>query len=204
MTLELAERLVRIAGGLLAFVTLGVLSYGVWRGIQRRPGRTTGQSGVWLRSPWFYLLTSALFFGSCWLGWKPLPLNVSQSTRIWSLVSGALLYFPGMALVLWARLALGENYFPSTALGVQLFSGHRLVTSGPFAILRHPLYAGIILAALGSLLIYSTWTTLFLAIFAALLCLRARREEAALALEFGVEWEEYCRRVPPFLPRWRR
>jgi hypothetical protein len=31
MTLELAERLVRIAGGLLAFVTLGVLFYGVWR-----------------------------------------------------------------------------------------------------------------------------------------------------------------------------
>ena len=204
MSLELVDSLVHRLGGLLAYTTLAVLLYGVWRGTQRQAGRTTGRTGAWLRSGWFYLITSALFFGVCFLGWKPLPLEVSPSTRAWMLAIGALLYFPGMSLALWARLTLGKNYFVSTGLGVQLFAGHQLVTSGPFAILRHPMYAGIILAAFGSLLLYVTWTTLFLACFAPLITLRARREEPALAAEFGEQWEAYCKRVPMWLPRLSR
>jgi protein-S-isoprenylcysteine O-methyltransferase Ste14 len=200
MTLEWIDRIVRVVGGLLAYSTLAVLFYGIWRGIERKEGRATGHTGVWLRSPWFYLITSALFFGTCYMGWKPLPLAVSHSTRVWMLALGSLLYFPGMSLVLWARFALGENYFPSTGLGVQLFAGHQLVTSGPFAVLRHPMYAGLILAAPGSLLIYMTWTTLFLACFAPLITVRAYREEIALAAEFGEQWQEYCMRVPKWIP----
>ena len=109
-----------------------------------------------------------------------------------------------MALVLWGRLALGRDYFVSTGLGAQLFAGQRLVTGGPYAIVRHPMYAGLTLAALGSLLIYATWTTLLFAIFAPLVFVRARREEQALRAEFGQQWEEYCRRVPAFLPRLKR
>ena len=201
MTLELVDRIVRGVGGLLAYATLAMLLYGIWRGTQRRAGRTTGRTGAWLRSPWFYLITSAIFFGVCYLGWKPLPLSVSQSTRVWMLVLGSLLYFPGMLLVLWARITLGKNYFPSTGLGVQLFASHQLITSGPFALLRHPMYAGIILAAFGSLLIYMTWTTLLLACFAPLITVRAHREEAALAMEFGEQWQTYCQRVPRWFPR---
>jgi protein-S-isoprenylcysteine O-methyltransferase Ste14 len=201
MSLGSVDRIVHVAGGLLAYTTLAVLFYGIWSGIQRQVGLTTGRTGIWLRSPWFYLITSALFFGVCYFGWKPLPLSGSQSTRVWLLALGSLLYFPGMSLALWARLTLGKNYFPSTGLGVQLFAGHQLVTSGPFAILRHPMYAGLILAALGGLLIYMTWTTLFLACFAPLIAVRARREEAALALEFGEQWQVYCQRVPMWIPR---
>jgi protein-S-isoprenylcysteine O-methyltransferase Ste14 len=201
MTLELVDRIVRGAGGLLAYTTLTVLLYGIWRGTQRQAGRTTGRTGPWLRSPWFYLITSAVFFGVCFLGWKSLPLEASHSTRIWMLLLGSLLYFPGMSLALWARLELGKNYFASTGLGVQLFADHQLVTSGPFAILRHPMYAGIILAAFGSLLIYSTWTTLLLACFAPLITARAHREEAALAAEFGEQWQAYCNQVPMWIPR---
>ncbi len=200
MTLESVDRIVRVAGGLLAYTTLAVLFYGIWRGIKRQEGRTTGRTGAWLRSPWFYLITSALFFGGCYIGWKPLPLEVSQSTRFWLLALGSLLYFPGLSLVLWARLTLGKNYFPSTGLGVQLFASHQLVTNGPFAILRHPMYAGLILAAFGSLLIYMTWTTLFLACLAPMITLRARSEEAALAMEFGTQWQAYCQRVPMWIP----
>jgi protein-S-isoprenylcysteine O-methyltransferase Ste14 len=201
MTFELVDHSVRVAGGMLAYTTLAVLFYGIWRGVQRQAGRTTGHIGVWLHSPWFYLITSALFFSVCYFGWETLLLAVSQSTRIWMLALGSLLYFPGLSLVLWARLALGENYFPSTGLGVQLFAGHKLVTSGPFAILRHPMYAGIILAAFGSLLIYVTWTTLFLACFAPLITVRAHREEAALATEFGEQWQSYCMSVPKWIPK---
>jgi protein-S-isoprenylcysteine O-methyltransferase Ste14 len=106
-----------------------------------------------------------------------------------------------MSFVLWGRLALGKNYFVSTGFGAQLFAGHQLVSSGPFAVVRHPMYTGLFLAALGSLLIYPTWTTLLFASFAPMIIVRARNEEAALRAEFGEQWREYCQRVPAFFPR---
>jgi protein-S-isoprenylcysteine O-methyltransferase Ste14 len=201
MILELVEQFFRWMGGLFAFTTLGIVLLGIWRGTQRQEGRTIGCTGGWLRSLWFYLVTVVLFFGICYFGWRPLPWKFQPQTHVLTMVLGSLLYFPGMSFVLWGRLALGNNYFVSTTFGAQLFAGHQLVTSGPFTIVRHPMYSGLILAALGSLLIYSTWTTLLFAFFTPLILVRARREEAALAAEFGGKWQVYCQRVPAFLPR---
>lgn len=188
-------------GGLLAFFTLAVVLYGVWQGTQREAGRATGLKGSWLRSPWFYLASSAFFFAIAYLGWKPLPFVIPSVVHIWLLVLGSMLYFPGMCLMIWGRLVLGENYFVSTGFGAQLFKEHQLITIGPYAIVRHPMYAGLMFAAWGALLIYATWTTVYFAIFAPFLMMRARREEQALAAEFGEKWTEYCRRVPTFFPR---
>ena len=204
MSLELVEPIVRWMGGLLAYITLGIILFGIWGGIHRQAGRTTGRTASWLRSPWFYFASVLLFFGICYFGWIPLPLEVSTPTRAWLLALGSLVYFPGMLFVLWGRLALGKNYFVSTGFGAQLFAGHQLVTSGPFAIVRHPMYSGLILAALGSLLIYSTYTTLLFACFTPLITVRALREEAALAAEFGEKWQEYRQHVPAFIPRLRK
>ena len=201
MNLETLGSIVRWLGGLLAYLTLGAVFYGIWRGTHRQAGRITGQMGHFLRSPWFYLVTMALFFGSAYLGWMPLPLALSLQFRLGLLVIGSIFYFPGMGLVLWGRLVLGKFYFVSTGFGAQLFAGHQLISSGPFAIVRHPMYLGLMLSAFGSLLMYATWTTLFFACFAPFLFFRARREEAALAAEFGEQWLEYCRRVPAFFPR---
>jgi len=63
------------------------------------------------------------------------------------------------------------------------------------------MYAGLFFAALGSLLIYATWTTLLFASFAPWLAVRARSEEQALAKGFGEQWLDYCKRVPAFFPR---
>lgn len=200
MTLETS---IRWMGGLLAFSTLAILLFGVWRGTQRQAGRTAGRAAAWLRSPVFYLAASALFFGIAWLGWIPLPVHFLPLHRTLMLTFGSLLYFPGLVFVLWGRLSLGKNYFVSTGMGAQLFSDQQLVTSGPYAIVRHPIYVGLALAAWGALLIYFTWTTAYFAVFAPLIALRARREEQALAAEFGEQWQDYCKRVPAFLPRLR-
>jgi len=201
MTLDLVDRIVRWMGGLLAVTTLGIILFGIWRGTRRQAGLTTGRTIRWLRSPWFYLALTALFLGICYCGWIPLPHIFLPISRAWMLGLGCLLFFPGMIIVLWGRLELGKNYFVSTAFGAQLFAGHQLVTSGPFAIIRHPMYTGLFLAALGSLLIYPTWTTLLFTCFAPLLFVRARREEAVLRAEFGGQWREYCQRVPALFPR---
>jgi protein-S-isoprenylcysteine O-methyltransferase Ste14 len=195
------ETAVHLLGGLTAFSILCILFYGIWRGSQQKAGRVTGNAGQLLRSSVFYFLASALFFGMAYLGWKPLPWETSSQIRVWMLAGGSFLFFPGMAFLLWARMTLGKYYFVSTAGGAQLFADHQLVTKGPYALVRHPMYVGLAFAAWGALLIYFTWTTAYFAGFAPLLGIRAFREEQVLAAEFGGQWREYCRRVPAFIPR---
>jgi protein-S-isoprenylcysteine O-methyltransferase Ste14 len=89
-------------------------------------------------------------------------------------------------------------------MGVQLFAGHRLVTRGPYALVRHPMYLGILGISLGGMFLYRTWTFVFLLLNFPAMVIRARREEAALALAFGAQWADYCRRVPAWWPRPRR
>jgi protein-S-isoprenylcysteine O-methyltransferase Ste14 len=204
MAFDQIDTLIHWLGGGLALATLGMVFYGIWRGTRRQAGRTSGQMGRSLRSIWFYLFSTIIFLGIAFLGWRPLPVILQPRFHLLSLACGALFYFPGMLLTLWGRLALGRNYFVSTGFGAQLFEGHRLVTRGPYAFVRHPMYAGLFLAALGSLLIYATWTSLVFVCLAPLLIFRVRREEAALAAEFGEQWQAYCRQVPAFIPPLKR
>jgi protein-S-isoprenylcysteine O-methyltransferase Ste14 len=196
----MAEILRQLAA-VLASATLAVILFGVWRGSHRRAGRLSGPRARWLAVPWFYLATTLLFCGIGYAMWNPLPFAPDPSVQTWVCAIGSVLYFPGMALALWGRVALGRNYFAASVLGVRLFEDHQLVTTGPFSIVRHPMYLGLMTAALGSMLIYLTWTTVFFAVLAPFLLLRARVEERILAIEFGEVWDQYTRRVPMLIPR---
>jgi len=203
MSLDLVERVVQWAGAVALLAFLASVFVGMARALRRPRGRATGLAGKALRGP-VYLLIGIPFFAVAALLWRPLPLDLSPALQVLALALGALLYFPGLGLALWGRLALGEMYNVSMTVGVQLHAGHRLVTAGPYAIVRHPMYAGIIMAAWGGLLLYRTWTCVFAAFIFLGLLVRAHREEQALAAEFGPEWDAYCRRVPGWFPRIRR
>ena len=116
---------------------------------------------------------------------------------------GALFYFPGTTLYLWAFVHLGEQFGVSSLLGAGLYRDHRLITSGPFARLRHPMYAGVLLAALGALLIFRTWAMVFFAPMSLVVLARAEREEALLTQEFGRAWQAYAARVSKWFPRFK-
>lgn len=204
MTLELLEAGAHWAGGLGALIVLAVIFQGFGRGLRRPAGTTAGRFAGWLRSPLFYFLASALFFGASAWPWRPVPVTLRAAGRAAALLVGSVLYWLGLGLVVWGRAALGPMYFVSTALGAQLFAGHQLVTRGPYQVVRHPMYAGLAAAVLGGLLLYRTWTLVLLLVLPFSLGLRARREEQVLRAYFGAAWEAYCRRVPAFIPRWRR
>jgi protein-S-isoprenylcysteine O-methyltransferase Ste14 len=150
-----------------------------------------------------------LIIGALWLGvvlilWRPIPFTLPGTARVVALSLGALLYFSGLALYLWGAKTLGGMYKPSSGFGVQLNVDDQLITHGPFAFVRHPLYLGLQVAALGGFLVYRTWALLFVTVNFLGLFIRARREEQALAVEFGEQWEAYCREVPAWIPRLRR
>jgi protein-S-isoprenylcysteine O-methyltransferase Ste14 len=82
---------------------------------------------------------------------------------------------------------------------------HRLATTGPYAYIRHPQYAGFVLIMVGFLLQWPTFATLLM--FPVLLIVYrklAMREEREVAAQFGAEWEAYAAERPRFVPRWRQ
>jgi protein-S-isoprenylcysteine O-methyltransferase Ste14 len=199
------EQLVRRIGAASLLVALGLIFLGLSQGLRRPVQPASGRPPRFLRRPTFYILASAGYFGICRLLWRPIAPDLSRPLRAAALALGALLYFPGLALVVSGRLSLGRMYFVSSSFGAQLYADHRLVTSGPFALVRHPMYLGILLTSLGGILLYRTWTFVFVALNMPGLVIRAWREEQALAAAFGEQWQAYCRETPACIPRirWR-
>ena len=108
------------------------------------------------------------------------------------------LFWAGLALYGWAYATLG-SFFRTE---VQLLEGHRLVTGGPYRVLRHPAYTGGTLVMTGIGLASGNWLSVAGA-FAATIIAYARRiavEEAALGERFGAEFEARKSRTWALLP----
>jgi protein-S-isoprenylcysteine O-methyltransferase Ste14 len=84
---------------------------------------------------------------------------------------------------------------------VKLLDDHHFIQSGPYALVRHPMYFGWWMAMLGLLLLYPTWVELLMLVFSVIAFIgRAQREEVALAARFGEAWSEYKRRTRFLIP----
>ena len=112
--------------------------------------------------------------------------------------AGVALTWIGIALALWARRHLGQYWSARVALK----EGHQLIRTGPYAHFRHPIYSGLILAALGSALAIDRWRCLAGVGFIVLgYCIKARKEESMLTAQFGEGFEEHCRHTGFLLPK---
>jgi protein-S-isoprenylcysteine O-methyltransferase Ste14 len=103
----------------------------------------------------------------------------------------------GLVFAWWARLHLGRLWSGS----VTQKEGHHIVDTGPYAIVRHPIYTGLLLSAFATAALEATW---FGFVGAALMTLgfylKARLEERFLRGDLGVAYDEYRRRVPMLIP----
>jgi protein-S-isoprenylcysteine O-methyltransferase Ste14 len=198
--LERVECLARPLGALAGLAALAAGVHGFWRAQSRPAGRETGAAPVLLRRP-VLLVATLLFVAAGARLWRPLPLQLADRPRRLALVVGAALYFGGLALYVWGRRTLDDMFNVASGFGVRLHAGHRLVTTGPYRHVRHPMYLAVIVSGWGGLLLYRTWSMALFAISMLGLMYRAGREEQALAQEFGQEWVAYARRVPAWVPR---
>lgn len=196
------ELWLRRLGGVAGLATLALAIRHMLASVRRPAGRESGPGARFLRAPILGLAT--LLFATVTVRlWRPLPLALPARVRADCLALGALLYFPGLGLYLWGLRTLGAMFAPSTGFGVRLQVGHRLVTTGPYALVRHPMYLAVITTGAGGLLLYRTWSMLLFAVAMFGLIVRARREEGALSVELGAAWEAYRGRVPAWLPQAR-
>jgi protein-S-isoprenylcysteine O-methyltransferase Ste14 len=121
--------------------------------------------------------------------WIP-PLAIG-----WSMVA---LAAAGFLFAWWARIYLGRLWSGS----ITRKEGHKVIDTGPYAIVRHPIYTGIYMAAIATVV---TMGTLHAIVGAALLIVgywvKARTEERFLREELGAEiYDSYRRRVPMLVP----
>src|SRR4029078_8675303 len=91
---------------------------------------------------------------------------------------GLAMYLLSIAFIMWV---FRENSFAAPVVKVQAERHHRVVSSGPYAVVRHPMYSGIMLFFVGvPLLLGSWWGVAIAPLFAVLFGIRARIEERAL------------------------
>jgi protein-S-isoprenylcysteine O-methyltransferase Ste14 len=98
-----------------------------------------------------------------------------------------------------AARALGKQW----ALVARVIEGHKLISTGPYVIVRNPIYLAMLGILIAAGLAVSRWQ-LFLAglvVFLIGTTIRIRTEEKLLRETFGPKFDDYARRVPAFLPR---
>lgn len=113
---------------------------------------------------------------------------------------GALLVLASTALLLWARWVLGTMW----ASVPMLQEHHELRTDGPYRLVRHPIYTGLLGLIIGGMLAcgFGVWI-IILAAATPWLLRRVRIEDAMMASQFGASYEAYRATVPALIP-WTR
>jgi len=115
------------------------------------------------------------------------PINAATQSM------GIILCAAGVALAIWARHILGTNWSGF----VVIKQDHELIQRGPYQFVRNPIYSGLLLALLGTIialiptangfLLYGVWVLAFY--------VKARQEEQLLSREFGEQYAKYKQRV---------
>lgn len=114
-----------------------------------------------------------------------------------SFFGGAAVLAVGLLFAVWARVHLGRNWSRS----VTIKEGHELVQTGPYALVRHPIYTGILVGFVGTALAVGQvrgWVSVLFVL--ASFWMKLTLEEQWMREVFGAQYEEYARRVKALVP----
>lgn len=138
---------------------------------------------------WFILFNQRFRPGV--LGARFVPLGPAAA------YTGLALTVVGLGFALWARFAIGRNW--GSLITVQ--EGHKVIRSGPYAVVRHPIYSGFMLATFGTAIVFGNVGGL---VATALVVLswgyKSRLEERFMIEQFGAEYEQYRHDVKALIP----
>jgi protein-S-isoprenylcysteine O-methyltransferase Ste14 len=125
-----------------------------------------------------------------------LNINVWRQTPT-ILITADIITFLGLITMIWARKTLGKNW----SANIVLKESHELITNGPYAYVRHPIYSGLILMVLG-ITIYSgnfVWIIFFIIFFCGAYY-KGIKEEELLIEHFPQTYPDYKFRVKALIP----
>ncbi len=147
-----------------------------------------------IRSLLFLAAIALLVFNNIPVPW--LYQNFMPVT-LWSYFAGAGITVAGLLFAVWARVTIGTNWSRS----VTIKRGHELITRGPYALVRHPIYTGLLTAFAGTgfATIQYRGAVAFALIFVSL-WYKLRIEEQWMHEKFGPAYSEYARHTPALVP----
>ena len=116
----------------------------------------------------------------------------------WPVLAGLAIFWAAIALRVWAIRTLGR--FFRCVVVVQ--AGHRVIDTGPYALIRHPSYLGLVGALLGLGTALDSWAAIVVCVIPPLIgfSIRLSTEERVLADELGEPYRAYMRRTRRLIP----
>ncbi|HAF23453.1 MAG TPA: hypothetical protein DCK93_11185 [Blastocatellia bacterium] len=142
-----------------------------------------------------------LSYAIVWSGRRQVFTPVISGNMVVEIATSALAILAAVGsvlLILGAVKSLGKEW----SITARVVAGHKLVTSGPYAYVRHPIYAGMLGMLLATGLAISHWRAIPIAVVVFFLgtIIRVRSEERLLRETFGRNFDDYARRVPAIVP----
>ncbi|HEX5183787.1 MAG TPA: isoprenylcysteine carboxylmethyltransferase family protein [Allosphingosinicella sp.] len=190
----------------LAAILLWLLFLLSWHAAMLWTARTVSRERMWLQTLYF----AGFVIGFCLLFMRPewwgqraahhppvwlRPLWDGPSALAWALVAAQL---AGFAFAWWARAHLGRLW----SGGMTIREDHKVVDTGPYRLVRHPIYTGFIAAILAYALLKASPAALAGgAILTLVMAVKAKAEERFLRRALGAEaYDSYGKRTPMLLP----
>jgi protein-S-isoprenylcysteine O-methyltransferase Ste14 len=129
-----------------------------------------------------------------------MPKAADYPARSWAIVVGALLFALAMWVFRRTHKELGRNW----SVTLEIRDRHELVSGGPYALVRHPMYTSFLLMGLGQAFLLSNWVAGPAGIvgFAVLFFARVDKEERMMLEIFGARYRDYMgstKRIIPYI-----
>jgi protein-S-isoprenylcysteine O-methyltransferase Ste14 len=159
--------------------------------------RTVRRESIGLRLVYMGpILAGVILFVGFHSAMRPLMAQIYPHS-VFVFWAGAAVTLCGFAFTIWARATLGRNWSGR----VTLKENHELIQSGPYALVRHPIYTGILAMLLGSAIAVGQWRMfIFFALLLLSFWLKLRIEEKWMIEHFGPTYEAYRKRVAMLIP----
>ena len=181
----------------LRIVWLALLGYWLWAALSAKPTQQKEPLAKRLFAYWLPLLVAALLLGPGeWFGHTLLREQfVPHTTLVYSI--GLAFAILGAALAIASRWMLGRNWSAT----VELKKEHELITTGPYRLVRHPIYTGLLFLFFGNAIMVGDWRGLLaVAIVFVSFWRKLRLEESWLAAHFGEAYSAYRAHTKALLP----
>lgn len=184
----------------LAALAVGFVAFLVALFAARARVKRDNASTIRQRAPFAWLWVAVQGLGIAIAGIGPINVSldpmsagaIAEAVAVLILMAGAVGLFDA------SSRAMGKNW----ALVARTRDDHDLVQSGPFALVRHPIYVALFLVMLAIAVAYGHARNLIVAIpvYALGTGLRVRFEEGLLRTQFGTAYDAYAARVKRFIP----
>ena len=111
---------------------------------------------------------------------------------------GTIIMLLGIALRIWAIITLGKSFRTT----VETHQNQKVITNGPYKLIRHPSYTGLLLTGCGYGIALQNWLSLIFSVVLPLVALRYRIhiEERAMVKSLGTEYQTYQRNTKKLIP----